>query len=218
LITTQQLAWVISSLLGWYGGNDNQIRYCLELNGPGTPVFNALKSLKYQIEHGTQSQEVKDRGLQDVFKNVKTYIYNRADAMGPGFNYHFRTNMSLKVAIMERLRDFLQNGMLRVRSMSFLEEARTIARDGDSIEAPGSMKDDRVIAMALAAHCWEDRCRKDMMVQRRTRESEAARQRLSITDQVYLFQQNQLSNFFSQKHAQRRVEQSVINRRSWRYR
>lgn len=218
LVTTQQLAWVIASLLGWYGQNDNQIRYILELNGPGTPVLNALKGLKFQLEHAANQQEIKDRGLQDVFKNVKTYIYNRADAMGPGFNYHFKTNVSLKVSLMERLRDFMQNGMLRIKSMSLIEEARTIAREGDSIEAPGSMKDDRVMAMALAVHCWEDRCRKDMMMQRRTREAEAAKARLSIQDQVYLFQQNQLSQFFAQKQASRRVDWRNAQRASWRHR
>ena len=161
---------------------------------------------------------MKDRGLTDVFRNVKTYIYNRADAMGPGFNYHLKTNTSLKVSLMERLRDFTQNGMLRIRSMSYLEEARTIARDGDSIEAPGSMKDDRVLAMSFAVHCWEDRCRKDMMLQHRTRESEAARQRLSITDQVYLFQQNQLSQFFAAKSRQRTQDRMAAVRSGWRNR
>ena len=80
------------------------------------------------------------------------------------------------------------------------------------------MKDDRVIAMALAVHCWEDRCRKDMMMQKRTREAEAARQRLSITDQVYLFQQNQLSQFFAQKATSRAVNWRQQQRASWRTR
>jgi hypothetical protein len=217
MITTQQLGWVVASLLGWYGSNDNQIRYILELNGPGTPVYNALKGLKFQIEHSNKPQEIKDRGLQDVFKNVKTYIYNRPDAMGPGFNYHFLTNVRQKTDIMNRLRDFLQNGMLRVRSMSFIEEARTVAQDGDSIEAPGSMKDDRVVAMALAVHCWETRARKDMLMQHRTRDAEAAKQRMSIQDQVYLFQQNQLSQFFAQKQQARRTDWRNQQRASWRY-
>jgi hypothetical protein len=216
LITTQQLAWVIASLLGWYGSNDNQIRYCLELNGPGDGVFNALKGLKFQIEHSEKPKEYADRGLQDVFRNVKTYIYNRSDAMGPGFNYHFKSNVNLKTTIMNRLRDFTQNGMLHIRSQAYIEEAKKVAQDGDSIEAPGSLKDDRVVAMALAVHCWETRTRKDMLMQRRTREAEAAKQRLSIQDQVYLFQQNQLSQFFAQKQAARRTDWRNAQRASWR--
>lgn len=218
LITTQHFAWVISSLLGWYGAGDNIIRYLLELNGPGTAVYTALKGLKFQIEHSTKPQEFESRGLQSVFKNVQTYVYNRADAMGPGFNYHYKANVSLKVALMERYRDHVQNGMFRARSIELINEMRTIARDGDSIEAPGSMKDDRVLAAAFAVHCWEDRVKKDMMIQRRTREAEAAKARQSIQDQVYLFQQNQLSTFFAQKHAQRITQMRSDSRARWRYR
>ena len=51
---------------------------------------------------------------------------------------------------MERFRDFVSNGKCRIRSLALIEEMKTVARDGDSIEAPGNMKDDRVIASALA--------------------------------------------------------------------
>lgn len=218
LVTTQHLAWVIASLLGWYGAGDNVIRYILELNGPGTAVYTALKSLKFQIEHSNKPQEFESRGLQSVFKNAQTYIYNRADAMGPGFNYHFKTTINTKVTLMERFRDHVQNGMLRVRSIDLINEMRSVSRDEDRIEAPGSMKDDRVIAGALAVHCWEDRVKKDMMIRRRTREAEAAKARQSIQDQVYLFQQNQLSTFFAQKHAQRITQMRSDSRARWRYR
>lgn len=218
LITTQHFAWVISSLLGWYGAGDNIIRYILELNGPGTAVYTALKGLKFQIEHSAKPREFEDRGLLSVFKNVQTYVYNRADAMGPGFNWHFKTNVSLKVSLMERFRDHVQNGMFHARSIELINEMRTVARDGDSIEAPGSMKDDRVIAGALAVHCWEDRVKKDMMIQKRTRDAEAAKARQSIQDQVYLFQQNQLSTFFAQKSMQRIAQMRQDSRARWRYR
>lgn len=221
LITTQHLAYVISALLGWYGQDGNTVRYILELNGPGMAVYNAMKSLRFQIEHAPpkQAQEIKERGLTDIFRNVRTYIYNRPDAMGPGFNYHFMTNQNLKMLIMERFRDFLQNGMLRARSMALIDEAKSVTRDKDtgSIEAPGSMKDDRVVAAALATHCWEDRIKKDMLAQGRTRDAEYARQRLTITDQVFLFQQNQLSTFFAQKRAVRVQEQRQAVRNRWRY-
>jgi hypothetical protein len=220
LITTQHLGYVLASLLGWYGGEGNSIRYILELNGPGGAVYTSLKSLRYQLEHATaqQKREIEERGLQNVFQNVRTYIYNRVDAMGPGFNYHFLTNQSTKFMIMERFRDFVQNGMLHIRSQSLIDEAETVSRDKDSgsIEAPGSMKDDRVVAAALATHCWEDRIKKDMQAQGRTREAEAARQRLSITDQVFLFQQNQLSQFFAEKRSARVSEQRAMIRNSWR--
>ncbi len=221
LVSTQHLAYVLASLLGWYGQDGNTIRYILELNGPGGAVYTALKSLRYQMEHATpkQQRDAEERGLIKVFQNVRTYVYNRVDAMGPGFNYHFLTNSNLKMLIMERFRDFMQNGMLRVRSQALIDEARSVTRDNDtgSIEAPGSMKDDRVVAGALAVHCWEDRIKKDMQAQGRTRDAESARERLTISDQVFLFQQNQLSNFFAQKRGARIQEQRAAIRKTWRY-
>jgi len=35
LVNTRQLAWVIASLLGWYGSGNATARYIMELNGPG---------------------------------------------------------------------------------------------------------------------------------------------------------------------------------------
>ena len=37
-----------------------------------------------------------------------------------------------------------------------------------------------------------------------------------ITDQVFLFQQNQLSQFFAQKHSARVMERKLALRQSWR--
>ena len=218
LVATHQLAWVIASILGWYGQHNAQIRYALELNGPGTAVFNELRSLKHQLENGYQNRQVEEKGLKNVFANVRTYIYARADSMGVGNNYHIKTTGPLKVTFLERMRDFVSNGMFRIRSMELIEEMKTIAREGDSIKAPGSMKDDRVLAAAFAIHCWETGPRKQLMGQKRTRESEAARKRLSITDQVYLFQQNQLTRFFDQKRRVRIVNQQQAMKQSWRYR
>lgn len=217
LINTRQLAWVVASLLGWYGAGRAEARYILELNGPGTAVFNELRSLRHQIEsHSYLEKQLQDQGLKDIFRNVKTFIYQRADSMGQGQNYHFKTNSNLKITILERLRDFVSNGMLHLRSLATLEEMKTIAREGDQIGAPGSMKDDRVIALALAVHYWETGPRRTMISQKRTREAEAAKKRLSITDQVYLFQQNQLQSFFADKRGQRLREQQMMRRAAWR--
>lgn len=135
---------------------------------------------------------------------------------GRGMIPTHNTNTQLKVTILERLRDFVSNAMLHIRSMELIEEMKTIAREGDSIGAPGSMKDDRTIAMALAVHYWETKIKRDLMLQKRTREAEAARARLTITDQVYLFQQNQLSTFFNQKRQQRVNAARAQQRVAWR--
>ena len=216
LVTTYQLAWVIASLLGWYGQNRAEIRYILELNGPGTAVFNELKNLKGKIEARRHVSGEDETGLADIFRNVRTYIYNRPDAMTVGYNYHWKTNINLKVTVMERLRDFVGNGKLRIRSFNTLTEMKSIAREGDSIEAPRGMRDDRTFAMALAVHYWETKIVNELVARRKTRDAEAARKRLSIIDQVSLFNQNHLEMFFNAKRQRRGGLQAQMLRQQWR--
>ena len=216
LVTTYQLAWVIASLLGWYGQNRAEIRYILELNGPGTAVFNELKNLRQKIEATRHIPGEQEKGISDIFRNVRTYIYNRPDSMGAGYNYHWVTNINRKVMIMERLRDFVGNGKLRVRSLSTIGEMKSVGREGDSIHAPRGMRDDRTFALALAVHYWETKVMTGMIAQRKTREAEAAKRRLSIVDQVALFNQNHLDMFFSSKRQQRNTFRQQMLRQQWR--
>ncbi len=219
LQTTRHLAWTLASILGWYGASPrSEVRYILELNGPGSAVYNEIKSLKFYIENATYVRgPLEEMGLMDLFKNVKTYIFTRPDSMGQGYNYHWITNTRYKVMIMEQLRDVASNGKLRIRSMELIEEMRSISRDGDSIGAPSSMRDDRAVAMALAAYYWASRIRQGLVSQRRTRAAEEARKRLSIVDQVTLFNQNCLENLFAQKQVVRRRELVSANRMAWRF-
>ena len=221
LIRTQQLSWVIASLMGWYGaGQNSQLKYGLEINGPGAAVFTELRSLKYQIESRSYLEtQLQEKGLKDIFRNVRTYLYTRPDAVQAGSgSFHIKTTASLKITFMERLRDVVSSGKFRVRSLELINEMKSIAREGDTIKAPGSMKDDRVLAAAFAVHCWESGPRKVLLSSNRTREAEVARKRLTITDQVNLYQQNQLQYFFAQKRRVRVDAQRAQMQRSWRSR
>ena len=218
LARTEHLAYAIASLMAWYGKNNNEVRYILELNGPGQGVFNALKGIKYQLENGRQSSAVREAGLEDVFRNVKTYIYARGDAMGVGSNYHFKTNGPLKITLMERLRDFVSNGKLHVRSLDLIKECNTVARDGDTIKAPDSMKDDRVLAMALACHYWDQTIKKALIPSGRTRTAEAAKAQQSVQSMVSLFNKSCLESMFRQKAGQRMAERRLSSYNAWRYR
>jgi len=212
LINTKQFAWVIASLLGWY----KECYFILELNGPGESVWLELRDLKHQLNRGYQPQQVEERGLRDIFANVKNYLYGRADAMAPGKNYHWKTTGRLKVSIMERLRDFAEHNHCIIRSMDTLEEMKSITREGDSIEAGGSKKDDRVMALAMGVRCWEERVRKQMSSLGRTRESEQAKRRLTIHEQASMFHTNQLQYFFAAKESQRKRAQIQSARDAWR--
>jgi hypothetical protein len=137
--------------------------------------------------------------------------------MGAGSNWHWLTSTKLKILILERLRDFVSNGKFRIRSAAMIEEMKAIAREGDTIGVPQSMRDDRVIAAALASYYWDTKIKNNMISQRRTREAEAAKKRASIVDQVALFNRNRLDMFFAQKRAVRAVQQRAAVRNAWRY-
>jgi hypothetical protein len=217
LITTRHLAWVLAALLGWYGEGTNEVRYIMELMGPGNQVFQSLKDLQVYLRIGHQMREVHERGLTDIFKNVQTYIYTRPDSMGAGHNYHWVSSSTRKVMIFEALRDYVSNGTFRIRSAELIKEMNSIARDGDSIEAPGSKKDDKVVAAAMGVQYWLERVKTSLMARKMTREAEAAKKMMSIKDQVQLFNQNHLDMFFSQKRTQRYKQQALMRRATWRH-
>jgi hypothetical protein len=191
------------------------VRYILELNGPGQAVLDEMKSVKYQVENGYQFKTLEEKGLRNIFRNVTSYIYSRVDAIGQGHNYHFKTQTQSKILIMERFRDSVSSDKLHLRSIDLVNEMRTMARDGDKIA--GSKKDDRVIAAALANYYWETKIRRDLIARKMTRESEAARKRLSITDQVALFNQSHLDQFFAEKRAVRVQNMRQMQKTRWRY-
>jgi hypothetical protein len=222
LTGTKPLAWIILALCGWYSEKGADIYLLVELNGPGAAVWDELTYLRHHIAVGYQPKEIEEKGLKNVFQNVKNYIYTRPDAMTSGRSWQWKTTSgagpSGKVRLMERLRDFTDNGMLKIRSLETLEEMRSVTREGDVIGAQGKKKDDRTVALALGVRCWEERCRKALTVQRRTREYEAARRRLTIQDQAMLYTQHQLENFFRNKHSERVAMDSMLRRAAsgWR--
>ena len=57
---------------------------------------------------------------------------------------------------------------------------------------------------------------KNLLSQGKTREFEERRSRLSMVDQVALFQQNQLESFFKSKNTARSTDQQLAVRQAWR--
>lgn len=220
LINTRQFAWVVASLLGWYSSMPkSKAHLILEINGPVGAVWTELKSLKHQLQSGYQPKIVHEKGLRNVFQNVRNYVFSNETSLFPTYgNEQLRTTPQNKVGLMERLRDFTGNGMIRVRSKETLEEMKSVTREGAVIKAQGSKKDDRVMAMAFTVKCWEDQVRRSMMTQRRTRENEIAKRTMTVTDQVAIFQRNQLEQFFKSKAVVRVAQQRMARRAAWRYR
>lgn len=216
LIDSRQFAWVIASLEGWYAGDKSEVYRIVEINGPGEATWRELTSLRHQLRFGYFGKAGEERGLARIQQNVRNYIYTRSDSMSQGQAYMWKTTQQLKVAIFERLRDFTNNGMLRVRSQDTLSEMQTIARDGDAIEAQGTAKDDRVFSMALGVRAWDERARRGLITAKRTREFEAQRRRLSIQDQHTMFNDNLFQSFLNGQSTARRRALQAARKQSWR--
>ena len=180
-------------------------------------MLQELKSLKFQIENGYAPLE--EQGLKNIFRNVKQYLYSRPDSLSGGSGvWHFKTQLQTKIMIMEELRGFVGSGHLHIRSHDLIEEMQTIARDGDTIEGEGSGEhDDRVVATALATHYWDTRIRRNLIVQKRTREAERVKKHKSVVDQTALFNQNMMAAFMGQKAKSRVAQQQFAMKQAWRY-
>jgi hypothetical protein len=214
---THQFAWLIVSLAAYYGLYSGSAVYqIVELNGPGEAVWREMEQLVRAIRTGYYAAAARDRGIGDLVNNIRQYVYTRSDSMTTGHNYHWKTQTQLKIAIMERVRDFIHNGTMLVRSQETLEEARSITRDGDTIKAEGKKHDDRIFTLALGARCWEERVQRGLMAGNRTKAADVARRALSVADQYQLFQQFQLADFFKVKQVQRAAAQrQMMGRPRW---
>jgi hypothetical protein len=221
LTPTNHLAWIVWSLVGWYGsgqsgGATNPVHTIFELNGPGDAVWLEFKAVPGIARNGYLRIEAKEKGLENIFNNVRNYVYTRSDSMGIGAAYHFKTTGPTKISIMERLRGYTIDGTLIVHSQDTLDEMRNVTRQGDVIKAEGRKKDDRVITLALACRAWDDRARKPLISQNRTKKADQAKRSASIKDQYQLFSGNMLQDFLNTKKRARLRQVAEIRRRSWR--
>ena len=222
LIGSKQYAWVILATAAWYASENSEVYLIIELNGPGRAVHDEIMFIRHHIARGYQPKEVMEKGLQDCFKNVKTYLYHRPDSLGGGHAMFWQTNQgagpSGKVRLMERLRDFISTQKVHIVSLDTLLEMKDVTRDGDTIGSEGRKKDDRVVAMALGVRCFEDRVQKKLSGLRRTRENEQARMTLSLVDKARLLSQYQFQTFLDGKRRQRIAMARQQRRANWRYR
>jgi hypothetical protein len=152
VISTYQCAWALCHLAGYY----RNVMVNLEMNGPGEAVFNEINALRTQthemINHKQDGREADD--LRYVLNNMRHYLYRRADSMGAGLAYQWRTNGTNKPPMMHSLKDAFELHRFIINSMALLDEMKTIVIKDGSILAEGSNKDDRVIAAALAHEAW----------------------------------------------------------------
>lgn len=191
-VKTDQFAWVIASLAAWY----QNVNVIIELDGPGENVWKEYFSLPGKLRTSYMKPVAGERGLLDVFTNVRNYIFSRPDSMSQvGNNWQWKTG-NRKESIMEKLRNMVDNGTMILKSTDTVAEMRSIARDGASIEAPSHKKDDRVLALAFAAVCWEEQVRGSLMMKNYTKEAHIKAQKMTTGARYSIFMQNQITSLF----------------------
>ncbi len=211
---TTEFAWVIASIAAWY----KNVAVIIELDGPGEAVWKEYEGIPRLVRSAYMRQSAEERGLVDVFNNVRNYVFQRPDAMtGRGNNWQWKTG-NRKEAIMEKLRAFVQTGQIIIKSMDTLDEMRAIARDGASIEAPSHKHDDRVLALAFGLRAWEDEMRNSLMAKGRTKEAHIASLKMTSAARYDIFMTNTISNMFQSnarqaKQAARMQRQAQMRRR-----
>jgi hypothetical protein len=215
-IMPHQLAWLLWTLVGYYGSRGSPVMVIGELNGPGEEVCRQFDSTQAIVQRGYLRSAAREKGISDIFNNARTYIYSRTDSFAAGSNKWFKTTLQNKIQIMEALRNYFHNGILTIYSMDAIEEMRTVTRDGDTIGAEGRNRDDRNFALALGVRAWDERVRKPLIAGNRTREAERAKLSLSMEDQWRLWNSNTLAGFFKTKEQGRREQQWAESRAAWR--
>lgn len=195
---TTQFAWVLASLAAYY----KNVHMIIEIDGPGEAVWKEYEGLPRLVRSQYMKAMAAERGLTDVFNNVRNYIFNRPDAMGgTGNNWHWKTG-NRKEAIMEKTRAYITSDQIIIKSMDTLEEMRTIARDGGSIEAPSHKHDDRTLALAIGVRCWDDQVRPGLIQRGITRERFGEARKMTTQGRYDIYMRNQLNNMF---HSQARI-------------
>jgi hypothetical protein len=210
-----QFAWVLSHLGGVYNG----AKLLLELNGPGESVFAEMRNLRLMINNGSfhEVDPAEQDAFQRVVGTVRNYIYSRIDNMaGGGGAWHWKTNQQNKATIYTQLKDGFTLGQIRIKSLECLDEMKHIVQTGLEIRGEGSAKDDRPMALALATRAWIDSERPTLIGMKRTRETEAARQRgFTPSELQSFFMQNIMTAFLERQAATRVKNKRVEKRQRW---
>jgi hypothetical protein len=150
-VSTYQCAWVLAHLAGFYGQVD--CRVCIEINGAGTAVWQALQDLARKTREMKSDDE--NSHLRNVFKNMREFFYNKPDSLGGGeFAYHFVMSDARKRTLMAQVKDSFELNYMQVRSIPMIQEMQRMISDDGHISAEGAYKDDRVMAAALAHEAW----------------------------------------------------------------
>ena len=142
-IRTDQFAWVILHIVGWY----KNVLVNLELTGPGQAVLTELRSVQKRQSLLNSRGE---RNFADTQSCMKQFLYSRQDSLSQSFNYHTKTNHSEKEDMLNNMKALFETGRIDILSARTINEMKYFARSGGNLEGRGGENDDCVIGTALA--------------------------------------------------------------------
>lgn len=153
--TMYGFAWVLAHLCGAYGALNCPATLILELSGPGRGVLQELTRMPRQYASALAGSR-EARVMDNVFGCISHYLYRRPDSFSGHRLLQWETSWKTKTPMMHLCRDMLARGMMEIRSPEWVAEAWQVTRQGTSIEAAGTGKDDRVTAMAMGCVAWAE--------------------------------------------------------------
>ena len=183
-VETHHCAWVLAYLAGAY-------RNCivnLEINGPGQAIMREFDNVKELMRTEMYARKVHDLDWEDFLDMARWYLYHRPDSMGTGYVLNFESHHKSKMTMLNQYRDLFTSDVLFARSKPLLIEMANVTQDKDDIapKAGGRLKDDRVIAAALAAKAYIDWIRGPLIQEGATYDVVTAGEmgELSVTQQM----------------------------------
>jgi hypothetical protein len=196
-VETHAAAWVLAYIASWY----RNVWVIIELGGPGRAVFHELNIQHQRLRSDLYRPRVQPgQDEPDAFlDHAQWYMYHRPDTMAGGYLWHFETTYRTKPVLMNMFRDSFATRMFEPRSARLLEEMAVMVQERSDIgpAAPGTDKDDRVIAAALCNHNWLEWIRPSMIDEGQTFSVVQRREnaeRPSVTDMANLIVQGVLRN------------------------
>lgn len=153
-IDTRQAAWVLAHLAGAY----KNTLVNPEISGPGAVIITELENLreKMRIDPRFDVEKGRNPSWDEFLDNARWYLYRKADHWSAGMLKGMETTHKTKVQMMHLMRDKFVTDCIVVQSKPLVAEMMDVIQDGDSIEAPAPLHDDRVFATALAIRAWSD--------------------------------------------------------------
>jgi|694.fasta_scaffold151362_2 hypothetical protein len=140
-VDTRDFANILLSV----GSEYNNALLVVENANIGWDVIQTIIERGYTNIHYSYKQ---DQGM-DFTKYVDKY--NRADGLVPGFS----TTEKTRPLVIERMRDFIENKVVIIKSVRLLEELRSFIWKNGRAQAMQSYNDDLVMSFAIAMYLRE---------------------------------------------------------------